>query len=118
MPVPDPGELQAGCPTAHLQFAESSGPSSALSEFRNALVAPLPEGFIEVRAGVYRSLPGGVPERLNLPLMNEKAPPERGLLGSSGGGIRTRDLRVMSPTSYLAAPPRGVERILAVLISA
>src|SRR4051794_22101830 len=25
---------------------------------------------------------------------------------SSGGGIRTRDLRVMSPTSYLAAPPR------------
>ena len=24
----------------------------------------------------------------------------------SGGGIRTRDLRVMSPTSYLAAPPR------------
>src|SRR3954471_19564581 len=25
----------------------------------------------------------------------------------SGGGIRTRDLRVMSPTSYLAAPPRG-----------
>src|SRR5215208_332762 len=26
---------------------------------------------------------------------------------SSGGGIRTRDLRVMSPTSYLTAPPRG-----------
>ncbi len=26
----------------------------------------------------------------------------------SGGGIRTRDLRVMSPTSYLTAPPRGV----------
>ena len=25
----------------------------------------------------------------------------------SGGGIRTRDLRVMSPTSYQAAPPRG-----------
>src|SRR5205085_1359694 len=24
----------------------------------------------------------------------------------SGGGIRTRDLRVMSPTSYLTAPPR------------
>ena len=24
----------------------------------------------------------------------------------SGGGIRTRDLRVMSPTSYQAAPPR------------
>src|ERR1044071_7742296 len=27
-------------------------------------------------------------------------------LGNSGGGIRTRDLRVMSPTSYQAAPPR------------
>ncbi len=26
---------------------------------------------------------------------------------NSGGGIRTRDLRVMSPTSYLTAPPRG-----------
>jgi hypothetical protein len=25
---------------------------------------------------------------------------------SSGGGIRTRDLRVMSPTSYQTAPPR------------
>ena len=27
---------------------------------------------------------------------------------SSGGRIRTCDLRVMSPTSYLTAPPRGV----------
>jgi hypothetical protein len=27
----------------------------------------------------------------------------------SGGGIRTRDLRVMSPTSYQTAPPRGVD---------
>ena len=26
---------------------------------------------------------------------------------NSGGGIRTRDLRVMSPTSYQAAPPRN-----------
>ena len=25
----------------------------------------------------------------------------------SGGWIRTNDLRVMSPTSYLTAPPRG-----------
>ena len=31
----------------------------------------------------------------------------RGGFCSSGGGIRTRDLRVMSPTSYLTAPPRG-----------
>ena len=28
-------------------------------------------------------------------------------LPSSGGGIRTRDLRVMSPTSYQTAPPRN-----------
>jgi hypothetical protein len=28
-------------------------------------------------------------------------------LSYSGGGIRTRDLRVMSPTSYQTAPPRG-----------
>ena len=30
----------------------------------------------------------------------------------SGGRIRTSDLRVMSPTSYQAALPRGVERII------
>jgi exopolyphosphatase/guanosine-5'-triphosphate,3'-diphosphate pyrophosphatase len=33
---------------------------------------------------------------------------------SSGGGIRTRDLRVMSPTSYLTAPPRGAALSLAI----
>lgn len=31
----------------------------------------------------------------------------------SGGGIRTRDLRVMSPTSYQTAPPRGVKEMIA-----
>jgi hypothetical protein len=31
----------------------------------------------------------------------------------SGGGIRTRDLRVMSPTSYQTAPPRGGRMIVA-----
>ena len=31
----------------------------------------------------------------------------------SGGGIRTCDLRVMSPTSYLTAPPRGGDHIVA-----
>ncbi len=31
----------------------------------------------------------------------------------SGGGIRTRDLRVMSPTSYQTAPPRGGNSSLA-----
>src|SRR5215211_1422199 len=36
----------------------------------------------------------------------EKAPQSRGFESNSGGGIRTRDLRVMSPTSYLTAPPR------------
>ena len=42
----------------------------------------------------------------------KKSPAEAGLL-SSGGGIRTRDLRVMSPASYLTAPPRGVATNLA-----
>ena len=46
--------------------------------------------------------PGG--ERLKA----RKPPGERGL-PYSGGGIRTRDLRVMSPTSYQTAPPRGVD---------
>ncbi len=32
---------------------------------------------------------------------------------NSGGGIRTRDLRVMSPTSYQTAPPRGVPSMIA-----
>jgi hypothetical protein len=31
----------------------------------------------------------------------------------SGGGIRTRDLRVMSPTSYQTAPPRVASHVLA-----
>ena len=31
----------------------------------------------------------------------------------SGGGIRTRDLRVMSPTSYQTAPPRVASYVLA-----
>ena len=33
-------------------------------------------------------------------------------IGSSGGGIRTLDLRVMSPTSYQAALPRDLSCIL------
>ena len=40
-------------------------------------------------------------------LKKAERPADAGLSGGSGGGIRTRDLRVMSPTSYLAAPPRG-----------
>src|SRR5829696_6637395 len=43
----------------------------------------------------------------------EKAPQLRGFGSNSGGGIRTRDLRVMSPTSYLTAPPRGATGKLA-----
>ncbi len=42
------------------------------------------------------------------PLKHEN-PLARGGFRSSGGGIRTRDLRVMSPTSYQTAPPRGVD---------
>ena len=36
----------------------------------------------------------------------QKSPAVAGLFFHSGGGIRTRDLRVMSPTSYQTAPPR------------
>ena len=43
-----------------------------------------------------------------LALKARKPPGERGF-PYSGGGIRTRDLRVMSPTSYQTAPPRGVD---------
>src|SRR5262249_32286873 len=41
-----------------------------------------------------------------------KSPDFRAFL-SSGGGIRTRHLRGMSPTSYQTAPPRGGLRIVA-----
>ena len=37
----------------------------------------------------------------------QKRPRNAGPFVNSGGRIRTCDLRVMSPTSYLAAPPRG-----------
>ena len=36
----------------------------------------------------------------------DENPANTGLSSYSGGRIRTCDLRVMSPTSYLAAPPR------------
>ena len=42
----------------------------------------------------------------------KKAPLCRAFL-DSGGGIRTRDLRVMSPTSYQTAPPRVAPYVLA-----
>jgi hypothetical protein len=41
-----------------------------------------------------------------------KNPAFAGLL-DSGGGIRTRDLRVMSPTSYQTAPPRAATDVVA-----
>src|SRR5947208_14969864 len=46
-----------------------------------------------------------------------KAPDYQGF-SSSGGGIRTRDLRVMSPTSYQTAPPRGGPSMIAELFGA
>src|ERR1041385_9079623 len=46
---------------------------------------------------------------------DKQNPALAGLSFYSGGGIRTRDLRVMSPTSYLAAPPRGGRAMLAAL---
>ena len=43
---------------------------------------------------------------LSLPIETKNRPASAAGSGYSGGGIRTRDLRVMSPTSYQAAPPR------------
>ena len=41
-------------------------------------------------------------------ILTWEAPPGGGASrANSGGGIRTRDLRVMSPTSYQTAPPRN-----------
>jgi hypothetical protein len=56
---------------------------------------------LELRATVMHEL---IPE-------DEKPRPSNTRSGifHSGGGIRTRDLRVMSPTSYQTAPPRGVD---------
>ncbi len=48
--------------------------------------------------------------RASRSLPNVETPPRAALHTSttnSGGGIRTRDLRVMSPTSYQTAPPRN-----------
>src|SRR6187549_571573 len=63
------------------------------------------------------TLPQGLPQRLfSAILRSSKNAETRSISGFpsySGGGIRTRDLRVMSPTSYLAAPPRGGRAMLA-----
>src|SRR5215217_7407784 len=42
-----------------------------------------------------------------------RKPPGERRLSNSGGRIRTCDLRVMSPTSYLTAPPRGGQKTIA-----
>lgn len=47
------------------------------------------------------------PRRSETLVRNEKPPANTGGSISSGGGIRTLDLRVMSPTSYQTAPPRN-----------
>jgi hypothetical protein len=44
---------------------------------------------------------------------NHEKSPVSGAFLNSGGRIRTCDLRVMSPTSYLAAPPRDGLRMVA-----
>ena len=51
----------------------------------------------------------GTPARRTARFPNDETPVVAGVSVHSGGGIRTRDLRVMSPTSYLAAPPRDAD---------
>src|SRR3954452_7602629 len=58
---------------------------------RGSLVPPGTPGRPRVRCGDNRNAAGAGPS------------------GDSGGRIRTCDLRVMSPASYLTAPPRGVD---------
>ena len=48
-----------------------------------------------------------VPNLLRIASTCETPPNRRRFRANSGGGIRTRDLRVMSPTSYQTAPPRN-----------
>ena len=57
----------------------------------------------------YPGTPGTSPcKRGTTPLSKKRPARQRGAAGhDSGGGIRTRDLRVMSPTSYQTAPPRN-----------
>src|SRR5258708_6404411 len=52
------------------------------------------------------------------PSISQPSPPIRKpsiwrVFSHSGGGIRTRDLRVMSPTSYQTAPPRVAPTVVA-----
>ena len=58
-------------------------------------------------------LPHPVFGRLEQVAQNDERPCKAGPFGSSGGRIRTCDLRVMSPTSYQTAPPRGGRRSIA-----
>ena len=60
-----------------------------------------------------RALPPELPGRAEPNCQScrtNQTPPRAAFEQSSGGRIRTCDLRVMSPTSYLAAPPRNEER--------
>ncbi len=73
-------------------------------------------GWTESGAGAQQHPTNGTPlepwpfSRDTVP--RKKAPISRAF-PHSGGGIRTRDLRVMSPTSYQTAPPRVAPYVLA-----
>ena len=55
-----------------------------------------------------RALPTELPgQAASSTITTNQTPPTAAFEQSSGGRIRTCDLRVMSPTSYLAAPPRN-----------
>ena len=72
------------------------------------------QDFVRADGAVWRLLRNDIRARASLRdtlhvRENASAPDERyggAFRSHSGGGIRTRDLRVMSPTSYQAAPPR------------
>jgi hypothetical protein len=74
-----------------LRAPESDAKGTAL-EVINVIRSPLPAAFTPGPQTPY------VAKRRHLATPHDY---------SSGGGIRTRDLRVMSPTSYQTAPPRN-----------
>src|SRR5262245_61334718 len=77
----------------------------AVSMPRKGCLASASEDFLRIAPGTFGTSVVPRPPSRDGPEATKAAP--GAAFGSSGGGIRTRDLRVMSPTSYLTAPPRG-----------
>ena len=106
MPTEDASALLARLPD--LSQALHRAPAELKRQVFDAFQLSITYDKVERRIEISATITEAVAQALE----NAKDLPEGGLKrrsqGHSGGGIRTRDLRVMSPTSYLTAPPRGV----------